>query len=99
MELNIHSELPEMEVQRLYNLRQTYEIQSQTFSHLHDHVVIVILSVCILFVLLGHLWVSVCVLLNGSLIIYLARKRILSLKRKISQIDYEMHELCLGLLA
>jgi len=89
---------PETEVRRLDNLRQTYEIQAQRFSRLHDDVVVVTLLICILFITLGYLWVSGFVLLTGSLIIYLAKKRILSINRKISQVNHELHEICLRLL-
>lgn len=89
---------PETEVRRLDNLRQTYETQAQRFSRLHDNVVVVTLLICISFITLGYLWVSGFVLLIGSLIIYLAKKRILSINRKISQVDNELHEICLRLI-
>lgn len=92
------SSSPETEVRRLDNLRQTYETQAQRFRRLHDNVVVVTLLVCILFITLGYPWVSGFALLVGSLIIYLAKKRILSIDRKMSQIDHELHEICLRLI-
>jgi hypothetical protein len=98
MSLNFHSNPPEMKARHLDTLRQTYEIQAQTFSHWHDEIVKVILFICFILVLLGDWWLCGYVLLIGFLIVYILKRRILTVKRNISKIDIEMRELCIEFL-